>query len=78
MMEEELDVGIDALPFDVHLDSLAGGIENLIFFYQNALSFDFSTPQSLESIALNEVVPEHFDVELTSLSNTMIDIRETF
>jgi hypothetical protein len=36
LMEEELDVELDAFPLDVHVDSLAQGTKNLSFD-QNAL-----------------------------------------
>ena len=47
-------------------------------FDLNALSFYLSTTQSLENIALMEVIPEHIDPEFVSVSDTNIYTRETF
>lgn len=72
-----MDIKLDALSFDVHLDSLVGGIEN-ISFDQNEISFDLLTTKSLENNALNEVVPEHIDTKITLELDTNIHKRETF
>lgn len=67
----------NALPSISLLDSIVGGIENM-FFDQYALSIDFSTTQSLEIIVVNEVVPEHMDIDICLVLVTNIDTRETF
>ena len=77
LMEDVLNEYFDALLPDVHLDPLERGINNL-GFDQNSVLVDFSLNQGLENIVLNEVVAEHFDVEVTSISYIKIDTRETF
>ena len=71
-MEEKLDVDLGAFPFDVHLDSLVRGTNNLSFD-QYTLSVDLSSTHSFENIALNQFVPKNMDTEIASVSDTKID-----
>lgn len=76
-MGEEWDVDLGSLPFYVHLDSLVRGTKKMSFD-QNTLSIDLSSYHSLKSISLNGVIPEHIDIQLTSMSNTKINTRDYF
>ena len=65
------------LPSNLHLDSLIGGTKD-ITFGKNDLLVYFSKSQSSKNIALNEVVLEHIDIEISSVSNTMSNTRDIF
>ena len=49
-----------------------------MIFDQNTLSVDLAKTLSLENIDFNEVVLEHIEIEISSVLNANIDIRETF
>ena len=65
------------LPSNLHLDSLLGGTKDLTFGKNDLLVY-FSKSQSSENIAFHEVVLEHIDIEISSVSNTMSDMRDIF
>ena len=64
-------------PSSVHLDSLTGRTKDLIF-YQNSLIVDLPKTKSSKNIALNEVVPQHIDIDISLVSTTMSDTRDIF
>jgi hypothetical protein len=76
-MKDELNEDSNALPPNVHFESLEGGKHNL-GFDQILVSIDLSSTLSLEKIILNEVVLEHVDTKVTSMIDIKIDSREDF